>query len=123
MSAPATSLNLLIDACLGRSVVDRLRADGHDVVWTPDLGADPGDRAILALAAGQSRIIVTIDTDFGTLVFRDEESSSGILRLRERPAAAQAERASMLVAQHAEALVAGALVTDDGESERVTRKA
>jgi predicted nuclease of predicted toxin-antitoxin system len=30
---------------------------------------DPGDAALLNLAAEEGRILVTIDTDFGTLVY------------------------------------------------------
>ena len=46
-----------------------LSDEGHDVVgawvWEPD----PGDEALLTLATAEDRILVTINTDFGDLVF------------------------------------------------------
>jgi hypothetical protein len=41
----------------------------HDVREASLLGPDPGDRALLQLAAQEQRVLVTIDTDFGALVF------------------------------------------------------
>jgi predicted nuclease of predicted toxin-antitoxin system len=98
----------------------RLRADGHDVVTVRERGADPGDATILQLAAAESRAIVTIDTDFGMLVFRDGTTRVGVLRLREAKPDALAQRASELVLAHGDALEAAAFVTDDGDSVRIT---
>jgi predicted nuclease of predicted toxin-antitoxin system len=111
---------LLVDSCVSGAVARRLREDGHDVAWLPELGADPGDKAVLELASAEQRALITIDADFGALVFRDGETRIGVLRLRERPAAAQAARASELIATHGEFLEQGAFVTDDGASVRVT---
>ena len=113
---------LLIDACVAPSVVRRLRSDGHDAVSTFDRGSDPGDRAILELAAAENRAIVTIDTDFGALVFRDGLVRVGVLRLRQARSEALADRAGELVETHGADLEAGAFVTDDGASARVARR-
>jgi predicted nuclease of predicted toxin-antitoxin system len=112
----------LIDACVSPAVTHRLRADGHDVLSVLDLPADPGDRAILEWAAAEARAIVTIDSDFGTLVFRDGVASVGVLRLREARPAVQALRASDLVDRHGADLEAGAFVTDDGGGVRVSKR-
>lgn len=103
------------------AVARRLRADGHDVVTVAERGVDPGDAAILALAAVEGRAIVTIDTDFGTLVFRDGAKRVGVLRLRERAPAALADRASDLVRAHGDDLAKAAFVTDDGDTVRVSQ--
>ncbi|OQW61176.1 MAG: hypothetical protein A4S17_02160 [Proteobacteria bacterium HN_bin10] len=113
---------LLLDNCIARAVADRLRADGHDVASIVERGADPGDAAILQAAFAEGRALVTIDVDFGALVFRDDAKHAGVLRLRPRPAAALADRASALVISHGHELEAGAFVTDDGDSVRVTRR-
>jgi len=86
------------------------------------LGLDPGDVAILDLAVRETRILVTIDTDFGMLVFRDGSRHAGVLRLRPMPAAPLAERASELVASYGDDLASNAFVTDDGDNVRVTRR-
>lgn len=59
--------------------VAALRADGHDVVYVAERPADPGDRAILAEAAGDRRVLLTKDHDSGELVFRDHLPHAGIL--------------------------------------------
>ena len=113
---------LLLDSCIANAVAVRLRADGHDVATVRERGADPGDLAILALATAEGRAIVTNDHDFGTLVFRDGAKHLGVLRLRPLTSAALANRASELVKAHGDDLEAGAFVTDDGGSVRVTKR-
>lgn len=62
-------MRFFIDRCAGTLIAAWLRTQGHDVVESRNLGADPGDRVLLEWAAQQSRILITIDTDFGQLVF------------------------------------------------------
>lgn len=112
---------LLDNSAAARAVIERLRADGHDLVTVVERGADPGDAAILALAMSESRVVITIDTDFGALVFRDGAPRVGVLRLRPAPAAALAGRVAALIAAHGDELEAGAFVTDDGDGVRVRR--
>jgi predicted nuclease of predicted toxin-antitoxin system len=113
---------LLVDSCVARAVTERLRAGGHDVVALAERGFDPGDPAILAIAVSEGRALVTIDTDFGVLVFRDGVSGAGVLRLRHARGDAQATRAVELVAAHGDDLETGAFVTDDGDGVRVRKR-
>jgi predicted nuclease of predicted toxin-antitoxin system len=113
-------LKLLLDSCLAGAVARRLRADGHDVVVVPDGGPDPGDASILERAVADSRVLITIDNDFGTLVFRDGAKHVGVLRLRDNTPAGLAERASEIIHSHRDDLAAGSFVTDDGDRVRVT---
>ncbi|MBY0564937.1 MAG: DUF5615 family PIN-like protein [Hyphomonadaceae bacterium] len=113
---------LLLDSCVARAVADRLRADGHDVVTMVERGADPGDLAILALAASEKRALITIDHDFGMLVFRDGAKHAGVLRLRPTAAPALAIRAAELIDAHGDDLDDAAFVTDDGDVVRITRR-
>ena len=117
-----TKRRLLVDSCLPRALSERLRAAGHDVVAISERGADPGDLAILAIAAREGRFIVTADTDFGTLVFRDGAERVGVLRLRVGSAGAMSDRADALISAHGDALEEGAFVTDDGVTVRVAPK-
>lgn len=74
-------MKFLIDRCAGKLIAEWLRAQGHDVVESRELGPDPGDRVFLELAANQSRILITIDTDFGRLIFLESVAHSGLVRL------------------------------------------
>ena len=47
---------------------------------------DPGDRALLELANAESRVLVTIDTDFGELIFLHQMAHTGLVRLPDVPA-------------------------------------
>ncbi|MET0181851.1 MAG: DUF5615 family PIN-like protein [Caulobacterales bacterium] len=114
-----TARKLLVDKCVAGAVVRRLRADGHDVVWIGERPADPGDEAILEEAHRDGRAIVTIDADFGTLVFHLNAPRVGVLRLKQARAAQLAERASALVEAHGSDLDEKAFVTDDGDRVRI----
>jgi predicted nuclease of predicted toxin-antitoxin system len=113
---------LLDSSAAARAVITRLRADGHDLLTIAERGADPGDAAILALAVAEGRIVITIDTDFGALVFRDGAPHVGVLRLKAASAAVLADRVSALIAAHGDDLDLGAFVTDDGDGVRVRRR-
>lgn len=56
----------LVDAQPPRRLVHLLREHGHDVVHTLDLpdGNHTTDTAILAVAGGEDRVVVTKDADF-----------------------------------------------------------
>ncbi len=71
-------MRFLIDRCAGRILADWLRKQGHDVVVSRELGPDPGDRALLEWAANEARILITIDTDFGQLVYVDNVAHAGL---------------------------------------------
>jgi len=58
-------MKLLLDSCLSGKAAVALRDHGHDVVWTGDWPADPGDVAILTRAREEGRGLVTLDKDFG----------------------------------------------------------
>ena len=79
-------MRFLVDWCAGHRLAEWLRSQGHDVLESPDLGPDPGDRALLERAASEGRILVTIDTDFGELVYVEEVSHAGLVRLPDVPA-------------------------------------
>ena len=79
-------MRFLIDRCAGRLLAEWLRKQGHDVVEAHELGQDPGDRLLLEWAATNARILITIDTDFGELVFLQNLPHAGLIRLPDVPA-------------------------------------
>lgn len=98
-----------------------LRQLGHDVTEAAELGPDPGDRQLLELAHRDQRILVTIDTDFGQLVFQNRLPHSGLLRLPDVPPAERIQRTTGVLSRHGEALAAGAIITVRGDRIRVSR--
>ena len=62
-------MRFLVNACAGRRLAIWLRREGHDAIFSDDLGPDPGDLALIEYAAAEHRALVTIDMDFGELVF------------------------------------------------------
>ena len=84
------------------------------------MGPDPGNRALLELAAMESRILITIDTDFGELVYRHDVLHAGLLRLPDVPAEERIALASAVIDHHSEALTNHAIVTVRGERIRIS---
>src|SRR5947209_18932979 len=76
-------------------VVAGLRADGHDVVYIREISPGAEDETVLRLAAGQERILLTEDKDFGEMVVRLGLPAYGILLLRLNPADSTAKLARL----------------------------
>jgi predicted nuclease of predicted toxin-antitoxin system len=55
-------------------------------VESRERGVDPGDDVLLQWAMEEQRILVTMDRDFGELIFRGGAGHFGIIRLPDVPA-------------------------------------
>ena len=76
-------MKLLADESIDRMIVDRLRADGHDVTYVAEVDAGITDPEVLQRANEISALLVTSDKDFGELVFQQGfESSFGVVLVR-----------------------------------------
>jgi predicted nuclease of predicted toxin-antitoxin system len=104
-------MKVLLDTCVWGGAKDELLASGHDVVWTGDLPVDPGDEEILKQAHRESRILVTLDKDFGALAIVHAMPHSGIIRLVNISARQQAKMTETVLAKHGDELLRGAIVT------------
>ena len=75
-------MKFLIDNALSPLIARELSANGHDAIHVRDIGlAKADDEIILARAKSEDRIIVSADTDFGTLIAIDDAR----LRIRRLP--------------------------------------
>ena len=78
-------MRFLTDGCVGRWLAQWLSENGQDVVEADMLGPDPEDMALLQLAVSSNRILITLDTDFGELIFRRGQGHAGLVRIPEVP--------------------------------------
>jgi predicted nuclease of predicted toxin-antitoxin system len=78
-------MRFLADECVDASLVEQLRAAGHDVQTVQDTAAASDDAAVVALAARENRILLTEDKDFGELAIRQKLRVPGIVLLRIGP--------------------------------------
>jgi len=75
-------VRLVADENIEKEIVDRLRAEGHDVVFIAEAAPGIHDGAVLDRSLEAGRILLTADKDFGELVFRQRLAHSGILLVR-----------------------------------------
>src|SRR5262245_18304754 len=84
-------MKLLLDTCVWGGSCESLRKMGHDVIWGGEWDEDSGDDEILESAHKEDAILITLDKDFGELVFLQEEKHNGIIRLVNLSAKQQSE--------------------------------
>ena len=75
-------MKLLADVNIDRRLIDRLRADGHDVLWVADINRELDDIALLRLAWQEGALILTNDKDFQRHVLREHHQTHGLIWLR-----------------------------------------
>ena len=114
-------MKFLIDRCAGHFLAEWLRNQGHDVLESRDLGPHPGDRVVLEWAHKQARVLITIDTDFGQLIFSERLEHSGLIRLPDVPSVERQHIMEDLLNRFGEEIENGSLITVRGGRIRISK--
>jgi predicted nuclease of predicted toxin-antitoxin system len=107
-------MRFLADENVSRRVVERLRADGHDVIAVAQSGQGASDKHVVEMANAEGRILITEDRDFGELVVRQRLGIAGVMLLEvdRLTNSAEANRVGDVVSTHADKLVGNLVVVE-----------
>lgn len=75
-------MNLLADEGVDHPIVEQLRQEGHTVFYIAEMEPGIDDNVILAKANTSHALLITIDKDFGELVFRQGLVHAGVILVR-----------------------------------------
>jgi predicted nuclease of predicted toxin-antitoxin system len=75
-------MRFLVDECVGPYVVQWLRENNYDAISAFEDCRGWDDERILEKARSEGRVVVTLDKDFGEMVFRMRLPHCGIILLR-----------------------------------------
>ena len=76
------SLKLIVDVGVGKEVERWLLNQGYDIKSVREMDPRMSDRKILKMAVSEKRVVVTMDKDFGELVYNSGMPHAGVLLLR-----------------------------------------
>lgn len=99
-------MRFLADQDVYWATIAKLREWGHDVITAKEIGLHrASDEDLLLRALETSRVLLTLDKDFGTLVFLRKIQTAGVFFLRMDPSSAKDVHDELLrfLQEHSEA--------------------
>jgi len=108
-------MRFLADESVSRRVIERLRADGFDVISIGETRSGAPDSVVLELADAEGSILITEDRDFGELVIRQRLGVRGLILLElDRVSNAAEAEAAEVIRSHADKLPGNLVVIEPG---------
>ncbi|MGH7493147.1 MAG: DUF5615 family PIN-like protein [bacterium] len=75
-------MNILADEGVDKPIVEQLRQDGHDVLYVAEMEPSISDDLVLQRANEHHALLVTLDKDYGELVYRRGLVHLGVILIR-----------------------------------------
>ncbi len=75
-------MNFVIDMGVGKTIEDYLASIGNTTLRILDENMEMPDDEIIHFAVSKNAVIVTMDKDFGELIFKNKIAHTGVLLLR-----------------------------------------
>jgi predicted nuclease of predicted toxin-antitoxin system len=75
-------VKIVADENIDSLLVQKLKQDGHTVLWISKENPAIDDTEVLSFAFERESLLITEDKGFGEKVYRDSHASSGVLLLR-----------------------------------------
>jgi predicted nuclease of predicted toxin-antitoxin system len=92
-------VKFLVDNALSPEVADHLRGGGHDAVHVRSRGLHLAtDPVILQTALDERRVVLSADTDFGTLLTLSQRAQPSVILFRHGSPRRPADQAQLLLA-------------------------
>jgi predicted nuclease of predicted toxin-antitoxin system len=109
-------MNLLADEGVDKQIVERLRLDGHDVLYVAEMEPGIADEVVLQRANEHGALLITEDKDFSDLVYRQQLVHMGVilLRLMGLASSTKASLVSKVFDEHSQEMVNAFTVVSPG---------
>ena len=109
-------MKFLVDVGVGKKVEIWLKENGFDVLSVRDIDSCAKDSQILRWAVDQQRMIISMDKDFGELVYNSGKHHAGvlILRLEDADGDTKAEVIKKILAEYYDKIESHFCVFQDG---------
>ena len=116
------TLRFMVDVGVGKNIEVWLQSQGFDTVAIRDLNPRMSDVDALELAFSENRIVITMDKDFGELVYYRKQKHSGVILLRMEDARIDEKLSAVqkIIDQHGE-LLHGSFSTYQDEKLRIRK--
>lgn len=85
----------IVDVGVGRVIEEWLKKELYEVIAIRDINPEMEDRHIIEIAIKEDAFIISMDKDFGELVFKNKLNHKGILLLRLEDAVAEEKLAAI----------------------------
>ena len=111
-----SGLRFLVDVGVGKKVEKWLQGHDCNVKSIRDINQRMPDKEILKMAVSEKRLVITMDTDFGELVYNSGLPHAGVLLLRLEDAASdqKVEVVSKIMERYSDRLMGAFSVFKNG---------